>query len=466
MLNQHFIPIGRNLAILSIFGIYSGPIRYLAMIRPPRLASDFAACCWIPLFALRCEVARRPELASRPQPLALLAPHAGRRLWQVAPLARRAGVRPGMTVNQAIGLCPTLKLCEPDPVHYDEQFARLVAALVTVSPVVEPSELGRVFVGTDGLEGLYGAPTEQMEKIECVVRGAWCSTARTEDPVTTDSNHVPRTTLISSSVRFGWGKGKFVSWVAATRARPGAAVIVRAGEEEQFLSVQPLAALPLDPDTHRRLRQLGIKTLGALAAIPEEAVVSQFGRAGRRLWRLAAGRISEPVMGQAAPEPIVAALSFFSPVGELELLGHAMDNLIERALRDPRRSGWRVQVVRLRAELEHGASWLAAAALKDPSAVRERIAAPLKTQLERSPPAGAVERLVVEFTGFAPGTTELQLFARDANAAARAGRRRALRSAAREIALRIKRPMLYHVIEVQPWSRLPERRYALIDFDT
>jgi len=25
--------------------------------------------------------------------------------------------------------------------------------------------------------------------------------------------------------------------------------------------------------------------------------------------------------------------------------------------------------------------------------------------------------------------------------------------------------LLSHVIEVQPWSRLPERRYALIDFE-
>ena len=75
-----------------------------------------------------------------------------------------------------------------------------------------------------------------------------------------------------------------------------------------------------------------------------------------------------------------------------------------------------------------------------------------------------MERLVVEFTAFVPGTAELQLFA--ANAAARAGRRRALRSAVQEIKLRIKQPMLYHVIAVQPWSRLPERRYALIDFET
>jgi nucleotidyltransferase/DNA polymerase involved in DNA repair len=429
------------------------------MTLTPHLASDTAACCWIPLFALRCELARRPELASLP--VALLAPDTARtpRVWLVAPLARRAGVKPGMTVSQAIGLCPALKLCEPDPVHYDEQFSQLVTALVTVSPVVEPVELGRVFVGTDGLEGLYGAPEEIVAVIKCGVRSAECGIA-TGSQIAHSAFHTPH-----SALRVGWGKGKFVSWVAATRARPGAAVIVRPGEERTFLATQRLAVLPLDPDTHRRLLQLGVKTLGALVALPEEAVVSQFGRAGRRLWRLAAGLVSEPVVGRVVPEPIVAALTFFTPVGERDLLAHALDKLVDRALGDPRRSGWRVQEVRVHAELEHGASWLAAATLKDPSATRERIAAPLKTQLERSPPAGAVERLVVEFTAFAPGTAELQLFARDAGAAARAGRRRALQSAAREIALRIRRPMLYHVIEVQPWSRLPERRYALIDYE-
>ncbi len=428
------------------------------MTRPSHLTSDSAACCWIPQFALRCEVARRPELASHPQPLALLAPDTGRRLWQVAPLARHAGVKPGMTVSQAIGLCPSLKLCEPDPVHYDEQFTRLLAALSAVSPVVEPSELGLAYVGTDGLEGLYGAPEEIVEEIQ--LRIADCG-LRIGSTGIESAIRNPQ-----SAIRVGWGKGKFVSWVAATRARPGGAVIVRPGEEGKFLAHQPIATLPLDPDMHRRLLQLGIKTLVALAALPEAAVVSQFGRAGRRVWRLAAGLIAEPVVGRVVPEPIVAALTFFSCVGDRDLLEHALDQLLDRALRNPRRTGWRVQVVRVRAELEHGASWLATVTLKDPSATRERLAAPLKAQLERSPPAGAVERLVVEFTGFVPGTAELQLFARDANAAARAGRRRALQSAAREISLRIKRPMLYHVIEVQPWSRLPERRYALIDFDT
>src|SRR5213594_677776 len=269
----------------------------------PHLASDSAACCWIPLFALRCETARRPELASLP--LALLAPDDTRRLWQVAPLARRAGVKPGMTVSQAIGLCPALKLCEPDPVHYDEQFARLVTALVTVSPVVEPVELGRVFVGTDGLEGLYGGPEEIVEAIKRGTR-KWERGTCEESSLACSAFPLPR-----SAFRVGWGRGKFVSWVAATRAKPGEAVIVPVGGEAKFLASQRLAVLPLDPDTHRRLLQLGVKTLGALVALPEEAVVSQFGRAGRRLWRLAAGLVSEPVVGRVVPEPIVAALTFF-----------------------------------------------------------------------------------------------------------------------------------------------------------
>jgi DNA polymerase-4/protein ImuB len=395
---------------------------------------------WIPLFPLRCEGARHEGLAA--YPTALLAPDTTRKLWQISPLARHAGVKPGMTVGQAIGLCPTLRLIEPDPVHYDDCFARVLAALNEISPVIESGELGLAYVGTDGLEGIYGRPDRIIVAIREAVRPSGRRT-----------------------VRLGWGQGKFVAWVAASRSKPDEAVIVPMGGERAFLASQPISVLPLDSDMHRRLRQLGIRTLGALAALPEEAVTAQFGAIGRRLWRLAAGRIAEPVEGRIAPEPIVAALTFFTPVGERELLAHALDQLITRALKHPRRIGWRVHAVRLRADLEGSSSWLAAILLKDPTADAGRIAAPLKTRLEQSPPTGAVERLVLEFTAFAPGTSELQLFARDAQAAARAGQQRALQSAAREIRIRVKRSPLYHIVEVQPWSRLPERRYALIDYE-
>src|SRR5256885_15770906 len=292
-----------------------------------RLSSSLAACVWVPLFPLRCEEARHEGLAA--YPTALLAPDTTRKLWQVSSLARHAGVKPGMTVSQAIGLCSSLRLIEPDPVHYDDRFAALLSALNEVSPVVESAELGLAYVGSDGLEGIFGEPSKIIDAIRQTV-------GPSDRP----------------TVRLGFGQGKFVAWVAASRSKPAEAIIVSVGAEQAFLASQPISVLPLDSDTHRRLRQLGIRTLGALAALPEEAVTAQFGALGRRLWRLAAGRIAEPVAGRVAPEPIVAALTFFTPVGERELLVHALEQLISRALQHPRRIGWRVHAVRLRADLE------------------------------------------------------------------------------------------------------------------
>ena len=444
------------LATPLIFGIYSGPLQS-NMAHPSYLTSSLAACCWIPLFALRCEELRRPELAG--QPCALLSPDDIRRVWQVSHAARQAGVKTGLTVSQAIGLCPTLRLCEPDPVHYDRQFAHLIEALLAVSPVLEPAELGRVFVGTDGLERLFGGPEKIVSEIECGMRNGECEMGSASSPAQFAFR------VSHFALRVGWGRGKFVSWVAASRAKPGSAVIVHPGEERRFLAGQPLAVLPLDPDTHRRLKRFGLRTLGDLAALPEEAVVSQFGGNGRRLWRLAAGTLSEPVIGREVPEPIVASLAFYAPVADREMLTQSLGQLLARALAHPRRAGWRVRLVRVRAELERGSSWMTEVLLKEPSADREEITAPLHTRLEQSPPPKPVERLTLELASFVPGTTELQLFARNADAAARADQRRALRRAAREIALRLRRPMLHHVVAVQPWSRLPERRYALIDYE-
>src|SRR4051812_37181046 len=256
-----------------------------------RPTSSLAACVLIPLFSLRCEEARHDGLAG--YPTALLAPDTTRKLWQVSSLARHTGVKPGMTVSQAIGICPTLRLVEPDPVHYDERFAGLLSALTEISPVVESAELGLAYVGVDGLQGIYGS----SEKIIQALR----QTVRPSDRPT---------------VRLGWGVGKFTAWVAASRARPSEAVVVPLGHERDFLASQSIAVLPLDADMHRRLRRLGIRTLGALATLPEAAITAQFGAPGKRLWQLAAGKVIEPVQGRVEPEPIAAALEFFSPVGE------------------------------------------------------------------------------------------------------------------------------------------------------
>ncbi|MDH3455456.1 MAG: hypothetical protein OER90_01325 [Gemmatimonadota bacterium] len=408
------------------------------------LTSESAACLWIPLFPLCCEERRRPNTTRRPT--ALLSPTDTRRLWHVSPTARRAGVRSGMTVSQAIGLCPSLTLYEPDPVHYDEAFTRLLHTLETISPVIEPSELGRVFIGVDGLETLFGPPERQLDLI-----------AQVAEKENNGEEQWPS--------RLGWARGKFAAWVAATRAKPDRPVVVADDRRVRFLAKQSVAVLPISSDTHRRLWQLGLKTLSDITRLPESAMTSQFGAEGRHAWQLATGSTVDPVVGRERPEPITTGIDFPTPAADQAILCYALGRLVDRALTHPRRIGWRVHVFRVRAELESGASWMTQVVLKDPSANREHIVAPVTVRLEQQPPTGAVVHLAVEFLGFARGTDELQLFARDATSAARAGRRGALHTAAHEIKTRFKRSLLHHVVEVQPWSRIPERRYALIDFE-
>ena len=420
------------------------------------LSSDDAACLWIPGFPLRCEEARRAEPTRRP--LALLSPTDTRRLWQVSSAARRMGVRVGMTVSQAIGLCPMLTLTEPDPVHYDTVFSRLLLDLERVSPVIEPDGLGRVFVGMQGLERLYGDPVRQLALLARATAGAE-RVARGDCPASDAHRSWP------STVRLGWARGKFLAWVAANRARPGAPLVIAESHRASFLAEQPVAVLPVSSDMRRRLVQLGLKTLADVARVPEPALVSQFGREGGHAWQLTHDRFVEPVVGRERPQPIVVALDLPLPTADGLLLAHALRRLTERALAHPRRTGWRVLGVRVRALLEHSTSWMTEVTLKDPSADPARIADPLVVRLQNTPPSGAVERLIVEFVDFAPGTGTLQLFARDAVSTARAGQRDALHAAVREIKQRFKRSGLFHIVEVQPWSRLPERRYALIDFE-
>jgi DNA polymerase-4/protein ImuB len=111
--------------------------------------------------------------------------------------------------------------------------------------------------------------------------------------------------------------------------------------------------------------------------------------------------------------------------------------------------------------------------LKEPTARKEHIAFALRSRMSLSPPPRAVETLTLEIFQFGPATTQAGLFDRkEAAGRAAAGRDLAdgivppsLREAVKELKLRLGHSPLYRVVEVDPWSRIPERRHALLAFD-
>lgn len=413
-----------------------------------------ALCLWLPTFELRLELVRAPELDATS--VALLSPgeSARRTVWQVSERAHEAGVRPGQLISQAVSLCPSLTLLEPDPAHYEAAVDAMLEALVELTPVVEPAGAGRVFLGMDGLERLFGPPLRQAERALQALFQVFPAP-------------------LVASTRAGMAPGRFGAWVAAVSGRPGRPVTVDDGALVSFLAPRPVGALPVDPLVIERLERLGISTLGELARYPEAALVAQFGEEGRSALAWATGRRIDPVRPWHRPRPIRVSLDFPVPVGLAETLQGALDRLAERALSRPARRGRSVTAVRLGAHLEGGGSWFVDAVLREPTSDPAKIASPLRGKMTLSPPPRAVETLILELTRFGAPSAQTHLFdRREEHGRAEAGRDLArgevpasLRDAVKELKLRLGHSPLYRVVEVDPWSRIPERRNALLSFD-
>ena len=413
-----------------------------------------ALCLWLPTFELRLELVRAPELDATS--VALLSPSEGTRrtIWQLSERGAETGARPGQLVSQAISLCPSLTLLEPDPAHYDAAQEEMVEALMELSPVVEPAGRGRIFLGMDGMERLHGSPARQ-------VRMALQALLRV----------FPRPLV--AVTRVGLAPGKFGAWVAAARSRPGKPVLISDKELPSFLATCPVSVLPVDPLMIQRLERLGITTLKKLIALPEPALVGQFGMAGRQALEWSTGRRLDPVRSLHRPQPIRVSLGFPSPAGRTETLHGALDHLMGKALARPARRGRSVRGVRIRARLEGGGSWSVEAVLREPTARKESLTFPLRGKMSISPPPRAVESLAVELFQFGPATSQPGFFDRKEEGGRESGGMAleedalppSLREAVKELKLKLGFSPLYRVVEMDPWSRIPERRFALLSFE-
>jgi nucleotidyltransferase/DNA polymerase involved in DNA repair len=418
------------------------------------MGSRQALCLWLPTFELRLELVRSPELDSTS--VALLSPGESTRrtVWQVSERAHDAGVRPGQLVSQAVSLCTSLTLLEPDPAHYDAAVDTMLEALGELTPILEPAGRGRVFLGMDGLGRLFGSPPRQVERaLQSLFK-------------------IFPAPLVAAT-RAGMAPGKFGAWIAATAARAGEPVIVAEEKLASFLGHCPVSVLPVDPLVVQRLERLGIQTLGELRRFPEPALIAQFGKEGRSAYVWSTGRRVDPVRPWHRPRPIRASLEFPNPVGLTQTLHGALDHLVERTLSRPSRRGRSVTGVRMGAHLEGGGSWFVETVLREPTAQRERIAAPLRAKMAISPPPKAVETLLLELTHFGASSAQTGLFDRKDSSGRDIGGYElgqgevppSLRDAVKELKLRLGHSPLYRVVEVDPWSRIPERRHALLSFD-
>ena len=390
------------------------------------------ACLSIPGFELKAALRKSPSLALRP---AALAPEAGGEplLGPVTAAAEAAGVRPRMRLGEALATAPRLVLVDPDPAAAEQAWEEIVCALEDAGFAVDPATRGIAYFETRGVERLYGGLEPALRRALASVGPAW-------------------------DARLGAAGRRFTALAAASVARPGQVLVVRDEDVGRFLAPLPLTLLPLERQRYEELESLGVRRLGQLAGLPGGAVAERLGPDGRRAWSLARGGAAARVRGRRPPAELAETLAFPEAVGNELTLRRALGALIETALGRPERRDRFVRKVALTAVIVGGGSWRRTLTLREPSADGSRIRVALASKLAELPgPVVELRLELVELTE--PAGLQLELLA------AGAEDRRRLSDGLRQVRASTGSGSVCNVVEVAPWSRIPETRALFVPRD-
>jgi protein ImuB len=243
----------------------------------------------------------------------------GKRLRAVTAAAGRFGVRAGMRPAEARALCADLVELPWDDVAIEAAITEASAAFLSRRPTgVTSSRCGRACGGSAHPGSIRSAASARWRWSCCAwpsagIRGrAWRSRDRAS----------PR------ARRRGRERASINARRSDARAR-------RAGRPRRVVPrPAPLALVPMDEELRAALHALGLRTVGALAALTAEDVERRWGDAGIRAWRLArADDLRRPVLARVETQPAVE-VELASPSSTMEpvlfLVRAALDRLVQQ----------------------------------------------------------------------------------------------------------------------------------------
>ena len=138
-----------------------------------------------------------------------------------------------------------------------------------------------------------------------------------------------------------------VAHMAARIAGAGAAIVVPVGQEAAFLAPQPIALLPIVPAIAERLRLFGLRTIGAVARLPRDALEAQFGIIGGALHDLAHGRDQASLWVAPSVAQVGVRRHFAGAVLDARVVLAALDGLAAALAVRLEAGGWAARTLTL-----------------------------------------------------------------------------------------------------------------------
>ena len=171
--------------------------------------------------------------------------------------ARVFGVRSAMSSARAAALCPDAIWTRGSFERYHEMSSLVRAIFHDESPRVQPVSIDEAYL--DVTPGRYS----------------------TEHPIAVARRIRARIAELGITASVGVSASKSVAKIASDHDKPDGLTVVCPGEEAAFLAPLPVRAMPgIGPRTAERLGELGLRTLGDIAALDDATAVQVLGSNG------------------------------------------------------------------------------------------------------------------------------------------------------------------------------------------
>jgi DNA polymerase-4 len=312
-------------------------------------------------FYASVELLRYPELAGQPvvigggrrhQPqvgpdgqriFARLRDYAGRGVATTATYpARDLGLHSGMGLMKAALRAPEAILLPTDFERYRDHSRRFKAAVAEIAPLIEDRGIDEIYIDLTDVPGAQDSlghdATGGVRALAQEIR-----------------NNVRRSTGLSCSI--GVTPNKLLSKIASELDKPDGLTVLTAGEIPTRIWPLPVRRVNgIGPKAGARLAELGINTIGELAARDRSWLVAHFGRSyGRWLHEAAHGIDDRPVVTHHEPVSMSRETTFdrnLHAVRDREELGTILTRLCAQVAADLQRKGYGGRTIGIKLRFE------------------------------------------------------------------------------------------------------------------
>lgn len=238
--------------------------------------------------------------------------------------ARRFGIHSAMPLRTAYKLCPYAVFLPVDYKEYSRISKIIKNILSEISPIMEDIGIDEAFLDISQIERASEDIAKEIKKRIKEDTGLTCS--------------------------IGIAPNKLLAKIASDMQKPDGLTIIT--EDDVKGKIYPLAVRKLwgvGPKTEAHLKGMGIETIGDLASLPLDVLISKFGKSfGNYLYNASRGIDESPVITHWEPKSISRETTFQKDTDNWQVIAKTLAGLAREVVDEMKQIGYCCKTVTIK----------------------------------------------------------------------------------------------------------------------